>query len=63
MKKVLLGTAVIVTVLAAAQRFGPRLAERGMAKCQQMMQQRGGGAAQMSARAPGQGEASLPCAS
>lgn len=37
MKKMIIGAAVFVAALAAARRFGPALAQRGMNKCHQMM--------------------------
>jgi hypothetical protein len=37
MKKAIIGAAVFVAALAAARRFGPAIAQRGMKKCHQMM--------------------------
>ncbi len=36
MKKVIIGAAVLVATLAALRRFGPRLGERAMRKCEEM---------------------------
>lgn len=36
MKKVLLGTAVVVAAVAGLRRFGPALEERAMRKCEAM---------------------------
>lgn len=38
MKKTTVGVMLLVTVVLAARRFGPRLAERGMEKCHEMIQ-------------------------
>lgn len=36
MKKVIIGAAALVAVLAALRRFGPALGERAMSKCEEM---------------------------
>jgi hypothetical protein len=62
MKKVILGAAVLATVLVAVRRFGPRLAEKGMQKCQAMFE-RAGGHPQMTSVASGAEGARERCAS
>lgn len=62
MKKLMLGAAVLVIALVAVRRFGPRLAEKGMQKCQQMFE-RAGGDVRMTAVGSGPEEARDRCAS
>lgn len=39
MKKALIGAVVLVAGVFAVRRFGPKLAERGMRKCHEMLAQ------------------------